>query len=69
MLEFLGKIFRGLKRAISMDYDYYVDEGWDNYFDGYERHENPYVVGSFAHVQWENGWYQAMKYDRREVNG
>lgn len=46
--------------------DYYLDEGWCAYYDGYDENECPYQDGSFAAGQWKLGWYQALKYERKE---
>ncbi len=44
------------------------DEGYDAYWDGIEREDNPYdpEQESEKHNSWEEGWREARKHDYDE---
>ena len=56
MLEFLAKL---LERVMQMDYH---NEGWSDYFFGFNLEDNPYDEGTYAAAQWEQGWTAAEDY-------
>ncbi len=40
-------------------------EGWDAYYEGKQREDCPYVVGSSDYVSWTDGWFDAQTEDGR----
>ena len=70
MREFWLKIKGWFNMDCDADYsDYYIDEGWDNYYEGWDYRECPYPEGSFCAMQWKTGYLQAQNYERREQMG
>ena len=49
------------------------DEGYDAYWDGLDREDNPYDPGQEADAakrqSWEDGWREARKHDYDESDG
>lgn len=41
-------------------------EGYNDYFAGYSRNQNPYAEGSIAYYDWDSGWEEANGLDSDE---
>ena len=48
-----------------------LDEGYDAYWDGVDRSDNPFEPekNPEEHKSWEDGWREARKHDYDESDG
>jgi len=66
----MREFWRKIKGWFVMDepyYEDYADEGWEDYYDGWEYEECPYDGYSFAATMWKKGYLQAKNHSIRNM--